>query len=283
MGRLDIQLFLIFLIVCSLVASGGCVSFAPLAPLERSLVYRPQDLNDHQSLDSFPGFEEVVYEDADFKSSDGTRLHGWFIEHSDPVAVALFFHGNGGNVATVAESLVLLNRRHRLSVMTFDYRGYGKSEGKPDERGILEDARAARRWLATRANIGETDIVLMGHSLGGGVAVDLAAKDGARALVLSNTFTSLPEVGKHHLPWLPTRLLMTQRLDSLSKISEYQGPLLQSHGEADRVIPYAIGRKLFEAANEPKIFVTLPGGGHNDPKDENYRKELDKFLAALQP
>src|SRR5690606_21254788 len=103
----------------------------------------------------------------------------------------------------------------------------GRSEGVPSEQGILADARAARQWLAQRAGVREQDIVLMGESLGGGVMVDLAASDGARALILENTFTSLPDVAAFHYPWLPVRTLMRTRFDSLSKIGNYHGPLLQ--------------------------------------------------------
>jgi fermentation-respiration switch protein FrsA (DUF1100 family) len=146
--------------------------------------------------------------------------------------------------------LRLYRDRLNASVLVFDYRGYGKSEGTPSEAGLLADARAARRWLAARTGVAERDIVVVGKSLGGGVAVDLAAKDGARALILESTFPSLPEVAAHHVPWLPTHWLMNTRLNSVAQIGNYHGPLLQSHGDADRTIPYEMGRKLFDAANE---------------------------------
>ena len=108
--------------------------------------------------------------------------------------------------------------------------------------------------------------MLMGRSLGGAVAVDLAA-DGARGLVLESTFTSMPEVGQTMLPYLPVRSVMRTQFNSLAKIGKYHGPLLQSHGTADRLIPYAMGRQLFAAANEPKQFIAIPGGDHNDPAE----------------
>jgi fermentation-respiration switch protein FrsA (DUF1100 family) len=135
---------------------------------------------------------------------------------------------------------------------------------------VLADARAARAWLAQRAGIAENQIVLMGRSLGGGVAVDLAAADGARALVLESTFTSIPDVGQTMYPLLPMRLLMQTQFNSARKIANYHGPLLQSHGTADRVIPYSIACRLFDAANQPKQFVPIPGGDHNDPQTEEY-------------
>jgi fermentation-respiration switch protein FrsA (DUF1100 family) len=197
--------------------------------------------------------------------------------------VVLFCHGNGGNVACWGWVPHLYRDRLGASVLVFDYRGYGKSEGTPTEAGILADARAARRWLAKRTGVAEGDIVVAGKSLGGGVAVDLAARDGARALILESPFTSLTEVAVHHLPWLPARWLMNTRLDSLALIGWYDGPLLVSHGDADRTVPYEMGQRLFEAANYPKSFVTIPGGGHNDLPGREYAEILDQFLASLPP
>lgn len=263
----------------ALSATCGCASLhsvSPLAPLEKSVIYQPAKypVGDWQS-------EQILRENAWFTAADGTKLHGWFLPHKKPRAVVLFMHGNAGNVTHRADTLRILNERHSLAVMTFDYRGYGLSEGDPNELGILQDARAARAWLAERTDVEESDIVLMGRSLGGGVAVDLASKDGARGLVLASTFTSLPDVGGQLLPLVPTGLLMTQRLHSLSKIGDYQGPLLQTHGTADRVIPFEMGQRLFEAAPGPKRFIAIEGGDHNCRQPEEYRIALDEFLSSL--
>lgn len=254
--------------------SVGC---APLGgrPLEDSIVFQPRAYPDGD----WSGGRGVT--DARFNSADGTRLHGWFAEASRPRAVVLYAHGNAGNVTDRQYVLQLFRDRLNVSVLVFDYRGYGRSEGTPSEEGVLADARAARRWLAARANVREEDIVLAGHSLGGGVAVDLAAKDGARGLILESTFSSLPDTAAGHFPLVPVRYLMQTRLDSAAKIPNYRGPLLQTHGDADRIVPYALGRKLFDAANEPKRFVPVPGGGHNDPPSREYLAALDHFFDAL--
>jgi len=223
----------------------------------------------------------LKFEDAHFQSADGTKLHGWYLPHESPRAVMLFAPGNAGNVTNWAEVVKLLREEQRVSVMIFDYRGYGRSQGRPNEAGILADARAARAWLAKRADVAEKEIVLLGRSLGGSVMVDLASKDGARGLILESTFTSIPDVAAVHYPWVPVRLVMRTRLDSLSKISNYHGPLLQSHGDWDEIIPYEMGRRLFEAANEPKTFVSLRGGGHNDPQPLEFYRALDRFLDEL--
>jgi hypothetical protein len=220
-------------------------------------------------------------EDAWFKSSDDTKLHGWYLSHPQPRGVVLYCHGNGGNVTFCGEAMRLLHDWVGVAVLAFDYRGYGRSEGTPSETGVLADARAARAWLAIRAGVDEKDILLLGRSLGGGVAVDLAANDGARGLVLESTFTSLPDVASDHYPYLPAQALMYIRFDSLSKIGRYHGPLLQSHGDADKVVAYSLGKKLHEAANPPKQFITIPGGDHNDPQNEQYYQALAVFIDRL--
>jgi len=244
--------------------------------LENSLIYFPA---------RYPAgdwsLSGVPIEDAWFQAADGTRLHGWYAEHKQPRAVVLFCHGNGGNVAYWGDALRSLYRHAGVSVLLFDYRGYGRSEGRPNEAGVLADARAARAWLAQRAGIPQEQIVLMGRSLGGAVAVDLAADGGARALVLESTFSSLPDVAAYHYWWLPVRLLVRTRFDARAKIGGYHGPLLQSHSTADTIVPYQFGRRLFEAANEPKQFLTLQGSDHNDPPDRQYYQALAEFLDGL--
>ncbi len=247
-----------------------------MSALENSLIYFPSvypegDWQPH-------GLE---FEDAWFAAADGTQLHGWYVPHTQPRGVLLFAHGNAGNLSDRGWIVKQLVDRLRLSVMIFDYRGYGRSHGEPDEPGVIADARAARAWLAQRAGIAERQVILFGESLGGGVMVDLAASDGARALVLDNTFSSMPEVASFHYPWLPVKLLMRSRFDSAAKIGRYHGPLLQVHGSADTIVPLALAEKLFAAANEPKRLVVVPGGDHNDPPGQVFFSALDQFVAQL--
>lgn len=218
-------------------------------------------------------------EDAWFETSDGVKLHGWFQEVESPRAVVLFFNGNGGNIGWRRDRLDDM-RQLQVSVLLWSYPGYGLSEGRPNEKSILEAARLARQWLAERTKLEPADIVLWGESLGGGVAVDLA-QEGARGLILENTFSSMPDVASYHYPWLPVRTLMRNRYDSVSKISQYRGPLLQFHGNRDSIVPYALGQRLFNAANEPKKWVTLEGADHNDPRSPLILEEVDKFIDRL--
>jgi fermentation-respiration switch protein FrsA (DUF1100 family) len=251
--------------------------FDPLGKLETSLIFVPTKYPEGNWAP--PG---LAFEDAYFQSADGVKLHGWYVPHEHPKAIILYCHGNAGNLSIWADVVRVLHDYAGSTVMIFDYRGFGKSEGKPSEAGVLADARAARAWLAKRANCSEQDIVVMGRSLGGAVAIDLASADGARGLILESTFTSMPEVGKTLFPLLPMKLLMRSRFKSIAKIGNYHGPLLYSHGTSDRLIPFEMGKKLFDAANEPKQFVTISGSDHNDPQTQEYYDALVAFLDRLQ-
>ncbi len=226
---------------------------------------------------------ELDFEDAWFEAADGVRLHGWYVEHRQPTAIILFSHGNAGNVTHRAEILRALRQSTGASVLVYDYRGYGRSEGRPNEPGVYADARAARAWLAARAGIDPKEIVLMGESLGAAVAVELAAADGCRAVILENAFTSVPDMAAVIYPFIPARLLMRNRFDSLAKIGSYQGPLFQSHGTADSIVPFAQGERLFAAAKQaqPKQFLPMQGLDHNDPHPTSYYEALRDFLKRI--
>lgn len=224
--------------------------------------------------------DRLKYEDVSFRAADGTELHGWYCPCADARAVVLFCHGNGGNLATRLERLEALQLDQRVAVFIFDYRGYGKSGGAPTIAGILQDARAARTAAAARAGVAASQLVLFGESLGGAVAVELAAEFGARGLILENTFASLAEVASVHYPKLAW-LVPPGKLDSQRSIAKYRGPLLQSHGQDDETIPFAQGEKLFAAAHEPKEFVRVAGGKHNDPPTVDYLNRLERFLERL--
>lgn len=226
---------------------------------------------------------EAEFEDCWFPSSDGLRLHAWYLPHATPRAAVLHLHGNAGNLSHRAEAARLLRQRCGTSVLIFDYRGYGRSEGTPTVLGLLADARAARVYLAAREKIAEQQIVLLGESLGGGIAVDLAAHDGARGLILESTFSSLRDVAAAHYPEFLVSMLLADKLNSAAHVGKYRGPLLQVHGEADQVIPLASGRRLFAAANQPKTLLSLPGHNHNDRLPAEYYAAVDRFLKQLPP
>ena len=224
--------------------------------------------------------EGLEFEDVSFRSADGTALHGWYCPCENPRAHILFAHGNAGNLSFWSQRMRELQQDHCVCVFIFDYRGYGKSAGKPTVPGVLQDARAAARVFAKMAGIKESEIVVMGQSLGGAVAVHLAAEIQPRGLILESTFSSFRDVADHHAKWA-SWLVPKEKLNSIGQIGEYRGPLLQCHGNADRVVPFALGQKLFHSANEPKTFVTLKGGDHNSPLPRTYRWQLDDFFQEL--
>ena len=219
-------------------------------------------------------------EDARFQAADGTQLHGWYVPHEQPRAYVLFSHGNGGNLTNRYE---MLGRLHRLglTVLIYDYRGYGRSDDRPpNEPGILQDARAARGWLAERHGVAETEIVHLGESLGGGVAVDLAAADGAQGGDLAQPVYVTPRHRRHALPALasaannaqPAGLPLQNRPLPWAGAG---GPRRHRHAH-----PARTGRRLHDAAPGPKRFINLPGYGHNEDPPEFYQA-VDEFIESL--
>ena len=250
--------------------------------LERRLVYPapPVDRGDWQA-------PTLQHEDVWFTAPDGTRLHGWLVHHPDPQAAIVYCHGNGEHVADNAELVARMQDQLQATIFIFDYRGYGKSAGIPYEAGVISDGLAAQQWLANHLQLETSDLVLMGRSLGGSVAAAMAAEQGARALILVSTFGRLTDVAATHYRWLPVRLLMRNRYDSIARIQRYKGPLLQSHGTTDQIVPIEIGRQLFDAApTSNKVFYELGGYGHNDNPPAPFYHDLTKFIAlntANQP
>jgi fermentation-respiration switch protein FrsA (DUF1100 family) len=220
-------------------------------------------------------------EEVFFSAADGVQLHGWYVAPPKPRAYILFCHGNGENVGYLGEYLEYLRDELNVAVFAFDYRGYGRSAGKPSEHGVIADGQAAQAWLAKRAGVAPGELVLWGRSLGGGVAVELAAQNGAQGLILERTFTSLPDVAAAHFAWAPVRLMMRTRLDSFSRIHAYRGPLLQSHGTADSVVPFALGRRLFDSYQGEKEFLALEGEEHNDAPSNEWHAAINRFLNRI--
>jgi fermentation-respiration switch protein FrsA (DUF1100 family) len=223
----------------------------------------------------------LAYEEVAFVAADGVRLHGWFLPAgAAPRGVLLFFHGNAGNISHRLDSLAIFHRLG-LSVLIFDYRGYGRSEGKVTEAGTYLDAEAAWRHLTETRGIPEDSIVLFGRSLGAAVAARLATRRRPRALILESGFTSVPDLAARYYRIFPVRWLTRFRYDARAALGAVQCPVLIAHSRDDEIIPVAHGRALFAAAAEPKAFLEL-GGGHNDgflASGRTYTDGLAAFLA----
>ncbi len=245
---------------------------------------------------------DFQFEEIEFVSADGTKLVGWFLPRpttpkrvnisapgdQDPrlSETILLCHGNAENSAQSAAYFgENLRRTFNADLFVFDYRGYGKSEGTPFEAGILDDAEAALAWLCDRTGKTASEIMLVGHSLGGGPACHLAGTQGCKLLILDRTFNSLAGAAQWNYPLFPVQYLMRNQYHSTMKIKKYQGPVVQSHGTTDELIPIVLARELFEAApTNKKIFLAIPDMGHFDPFPTDYWSQLkNSVLAVLNP
>jgi hypothetical protein len=219
----------------------------------------------------------MEHEDVYLPCQDGVTIHGWFIPGSGETAM-LFFHGNGGNISHRIEKIRLLCYPEISSLM-IDYHGYGLSQGKPSEASCYLDALTSWNFLTQTRGIDPKRIALFGESLGGAVAIDLAVKKEVGAVILESTFTSIGEVAGRFIPG--AGMFLKGKFNSLSKISSLKAPLLILHGDEDELVPYALGRKLFAEANEPKEFFTIKGAHHNDTYDvggQTYVEVIRRFI-----
>lgn len=251
--------------------------------LDRQYVYfpAPWEPRDWAALSGLP-LEEVW-----FRAKDGTRLFGWFLQApggSQPVL--LWAHGNAGNIIHRLEPLADLHRRG-LSVFLFDYRGYGRSDGTPSEEGLYLDALAAYDHLLNERKIPPARIIAYGTSLGAAVAGELARQRPVAGLILEAPFPSVEAVARSAFRGLPAHLFVQARFELARRLREVRVPVLVLHGEQDSMIPFKLGRAVFDAANEPKQFVAIPGADHNDLHlvgGETYHQALLQFARnATQP
>jgi fermentation-respiration switch protein FrsA (DUF1100 family) len=225
-------------------------------------------------------------QDVELHTASGTRIHAWWCPVKDwqPAQGSLLYcHGNAGNLSCRSDAVALWQHELGISVLIFDYPGYGRSEGTPTEAGCYASAEAAYLWLTRTMNVPPESVLLYGGSLGGGVAVDLASRQPHRALILVKTFTSIPDAAQSVYPWLPARWLVRNRFDNFEKIGRCTRPIFIAHGTADRLISFAQGKRLFEAAPEPKRFLAMPGLDHNDGLSPEFFSALRSFLDETAP
>lgn len=237
----------------------------------------------------FPGIgREIVltpkdagldYESLWLTTEDGVRVEAWYVPAPAARGTALLAHGNAGNISHRVDYAVMF---HRLgySLLLFEYRGYGRSEGSPSEEGTYADARAAWRHLVAERGIPPGRIVLVGESLGGAVVARLAADEQPGALVLASSFVSVPELAADLYPWLPARWLARYRYDTLEAFGRVSCPVLIAHSRQDDIVPFRHAEQLYAAVKGPKAFVEL-AGGHNDGflfVREEWREALGRFL-----
>jgi fermentation-respiration switch protein FrsA (DUF1100 family) len=219
-------------------------------------------------------------------TEDGLTLGAWFVPAKGPVRfTAIVFNGNAGHRGHRADLAAAL-ARDGVAVLLMDYRGFGGNGGAPSEEGLAIDARAARAYLLSREDADASRILYFGESLGTAVATRLAAEHAPAALILRSPFVSMSEVGRFHYPFLPVGWLLRDRYDAAAAIRRVTSPVLVIAGDRDAIIPIAHSRRLFEAANEPKTFVVMPGADHNDFALLAGKPMMDAiaaFLSALPP
>ncbi len=276
--------------------------------LQRHLIYFPT-----REYGATPADVGLEFEDLTLMTDDGVSIAAWYVPHPEPKGSLIFCHGNAGNMSDRLHSIKLLHGMG-VNVLVFDYRGFGRSEGRPSEQGTYNDAVAVWKYLVDTRAESPGRVILFGRSLGGAVAVELALRvesgaiatppDGGQpargaisepekagspsgkmigGLAVESTFTSLLDIGRLHYPLLPVRWLLTYRYESIAKVSRIGCPKCFFHGKDDTLIPFENGLKLFEAAAEPKRFIETRGG-HNDAGftySPEYSDQLEAFIDEI--
>jgi pimeloyl-ACP methyl ester carboxylesterase len=242
--------------------------------MQSHLVYHP-----YSAITSTPADLGYEFEDVEIRTDDGLKLHGWFVPEENADITVLFFHGNAGNISGRLETLRLLHQLG-LNVLIFDYRGYGRSQGRPTEEGTYRDAAATWKYLTEHKNISEDEIIVMGRSLGGSVAAWLASRRNPAAVILESTFTSAADLGSEIYPWLPVRWLISFKYETRDYIKQISAPIFVVHSRDDKVVPFHHGETLFNETGEPRQFLELRGshGSGFLETGARYQNALKDFL-----
>ena len=241
------------------------------------MVFFPQ-----RQLDATPQDWGLAYEDVELRTADRVVLHGWYLPHPEARRTLLFFHGNAGNISHRGDSIAIFHGLG-LNVLIIDYRGYGRSQGKPDERGLYADADAAWRYLTEQRGTRDSNIIIFGRSLGGVVAADLAARVQASGVILESTFSSARDVSRAVFPLLSWLVIQRFDFNVATRVKNIHCPVLVLHSPDDEIIPFTLGERVFQAANEPKVFERLQGD-HNYGfllTQPRYEQALARFIDGL--
>lgn len=251
------------------------ISFYLFYPrIENFFVFFPQ-----RAFDFTPEGMHLNHEEVYFDTEDGKRLHGWFFPLDGDFPVILFCHGNAGNISHRLDNVELLVN-HKLQVFIFDYRGYGNSSGKPSEKGIYADGLAAYDYLIGKRGLTPNRIIIFGRSLGAAVAIEVALRKEVRSIIIESAFTSTKDMARAIWLFRPLSYFLPANFNNEKKIVGLNIPKLFIHGERDEIVPFSMGRKLFETAKGPKYFFPLKRAGHNDTfvvDEENYFRTFATF------
>jgi len=245
--------------------------------MEKKGIYFP-----YPKIEQTPQDLGLKYQDIYIKTSDGFILNGWFIPAEDSKYTIIFFHGNAGNISHRLDKISIF---HKLGLNTFifDYRGYGKSKGTPNEKGLYIDAEAVYKYLLNELKIPQNKIILYGESLGTAIAIKLASEEKVKAVILEGAFSRGKDMAKRIYPFLPY-FFFSNSFDSLSRIKKIESPKLFLHSQDDEIVPFSLAKKLYDNAPDPKDLVKL-NGSHNScflESKDLYISALDKFIRELK-
>lgn len=254
-----------------IIAVSYLVVIVVLFFIQKKMIFFPST-----NMVGMPSEVGINFEDVIFNTRDGVKLNGWFIPAEKAEYTVLFCHGNGGNISHRLESVVLFNQLP-ANLFLFDYRSYGKSGGKiTEEKGLYEDAAAAWRYLTETRGIAPEKIIILGRSLGGGIAARAAADNPVAGLILESTFTSLPAITRKKMPLIPT-VLLQYKLPTIENLAKVKCPVMIVGSPDDEIVPYCFSGELFAKAPEPKVFLELTGG-----HDDCYFLCQAKYVSALR-
>jgi len=224
--------------------------------------------------------EPAEIEKVKITTKDKINLIGWFYNRNlEEFKTILFFHGNAGSLENRTYKLNHFKNLN-LNFLIIAWRGFSGNKGKPNEMGLYEDAKSAIKWLKAKG-IKEKNIILYGESLGTGVAVEVAQNKNYAGVILESPFTSMVNMGKKYYPFFPVSLLLKDKFESYKKINNIFVPVLIMHGKVDKIVPYDMGEKMYELANEPKFFYSQEYGDHMIEYDEKLLSALKKFIVSL--
>ncbi|MCF7917052.1 MAG: alpha/beta hydrolase [Candidatus Omnitrophica bacterium] len=245
--------------------------------LQKNNIFFPVD-----EIGATPKDFNLSFQDIYFKTEDGIKLNGWFVPNKNAYFTLLFFHGNGGNISHRLHKISQLQKLG-LNIFLIDYRGYGRSQGKPSVSGVYKDAQASLDYLIKEKNIKPDNIILYGESLGTNLAIELAASNKVGGLILEGAFSSGLDMAKTIYPFIP-RIFLPDIFRSSEQIVKVEEPKLFIHSQVDEIVPISLARKLYQLAPEPKQFLEIIGG-HNTAyidAEEKYLASIDDFIQKIK-
>ena len=252
------------------------VLWKPMLSLINQFVYRPDSA--FAPPDFTPAELGLAFEEVAVETADGLALSGWYLPAWNATHALMYCHGNAGDIRDWVQAAPPFVES-RISVLVWDYRGYGRSEGEPSEEGLYMDGRAMWAWLKERAAQDGLPASILGKSLGSAIAIQIGIEDQPTSMILDSAFTSMREIVALHAYWVP-QALIPKLYESLEKVPGITSPTLLLHGGQDQLVPLSQGESLFEALSAPKSMHVIPAAGHNDISSfSNYHQAILRFMA----